>query len=199
MLSTLLINKELLVTPGWHTPKDLQQYDNSWWYYSNCPVIELNRGQSNIIEQLGSIEVGNRTQSNQTNCVRVRLHLISKPNRTQSNLIKQCKRSVAVFFSMQEQQRIRWKEQDWCSFTETSFYDPLLLSFLIECMPTSATESNQTQSKFDWVRLLQFFCESLIVFDCRTQSNPIVWLSSTNETFDLVRVVSSGIIGWCTE
>ena len=29
------------------------------------------------------------------------------------------------------------------------------------------------------------------MLDCRTQSNPIVRLSSINETFDLVRVVSS--------
>ena len=30
------------------------------------------------------------------------------------------------------------------------------------------------------------------MFDCRTQSNLIVRLSSINETFDLVRVVTSG-------
>ena len=43
-------------------------------------------------------------------------------------------------------------------------------------------EPNRTQSKliersiwFDWPN---FFCEGLIVFDYRTQSNPIAWLGS---------------------
>ena len=44
-------------------------------------------------------------------------------------------------------------------------------------MPTWTIETNQTQSKFDWVQLPKCFCESLIVFDYQPLSNLIVRLS----------------------
>ena len=71
------------------------------------------------------------------------------------------------------------------------------LLFLIECIPSPTIEPNRTQSKLDWVRLLNFCeSESLTVFDCRSQSNPIVRLSSIefdqNRTLDLVRVGTPG-------
>ena len=51
--------------------------------YSNCSVIELNRTQSNDWVRLGSEIEHNRTKK----VVRVRLRLISEPNRSYSNVV----------------------------------------------------------------------------------------------------------------
>ena len=66
-------------------------------------VTELNKTQSNLIERLGSIEFGRRTQSNQKvlwefDCVRF-------PNPIE------LRRILKRLFSIQEQQRIGWNEQ----------------------------------------------------------------------------------------
>ena len=79
--------------------------------HSNCSVIELNRTQSNLIVQLGSIEFRNRTQSNQKNCVRVRFPNPIELNRTVQTISRNRHEFWKVFFSVQEEKRISWNAQ----------------------------------------------------------------------------------------
>ena len=92
--------------------------------------------------------------------------LVIELNRTQSNLIERLGSEIEP----NRTKKFVW-EFDWVQFS----------NLIEQCRNRTQSNPivlNQTQSNaiepsgtFDWVRLAQFLCESLIVFDYRTQSS----------------------------
>lgn len=91
-----------------------------------------------------------------------------------------------------------------CSFFECPHCTPTVVFKLlsVESKAIELRELDRTQwivlisRAFDCIRSLKCFCESLIVFDYRTQSNPIAWIRPRliSRSFSLVRVFETVIL-----